>query len=169
MSPSIESFSKTKYKALMDGLKCNEILLSDALITTDYFRLEAEYYNSNTVSYRRVLKGKDVVLNSQYGTSKYCDEQQYGYPVLRLNELHNAFIDVPQKYCHTLSSDEFKKLCLKKGDVLIIRTNGNPNLVGRAAVVLEDTDYAFASYLYRVNTNNQINSETLVAYLNFKY
>ena len=169
MSPSVEPFNEAKYKALMDGLKCKEILLSDTFAATDYFRLEAEYYNSTTVSYRRALKGKDVAINIQYGTSKYCDEQEDGYPVLRLNELHNAFIDTPQKYCHTLSPDEFEKLRLKKGDVLVIRTNGNPNLVGRAAVVLEDSDYAFASYLYRVNTNEQINPETLVAYLNCKY
>lgn len=169
MSPSVEPFNEAKYKALMDGLKCKEILLSDTYASTDYFRLEAEYYNSTTVSYRRSLKGKDVALNIQYGTSKFCDEQKDGYPVLRLNELHNAFIDTPQKYCHTLTQDEFEKLRLKKGDVLIIRTNGNPNLVGKAAVVLEDTDYAFASYLYRVNTNEQINPETLVAYLNCRY
>lgn len=169
MSPSIEPFNEAKYKALMDGLKCKEILLSDTYAATDYFRLEPEYYNSTTVSYRKSLKGKDVSLNIQYGTSKFCDEQEGGYPVLRLNELHNAFIDTPQKYCHTLLSDEFEKLRLKKGDVLVIRTNGNPNIVGKAAVVLEDTDYAFASYLYRVNTNEQINPETLVAYLNCKY
>lgn len=169
MSPSVEPFNEAKYKALMDGLKCKEILLRDTFTATDYFRLEAEYYNSTTMSYRRSLKGKDVAFNIQYGTSRYCDEQEEGYPVLRLNELHNAFIDTPQKHCHTLSPDEFEKLRLKKGDVLIIRTNGNPNLVGKAAIVLEDTDYAFASYLYRVINNEQINPETLVAYLNCKY
>ena len=95
MSPSVEPFNEVKYKALMDGLKCKEILLSDTFAATDYFRLEAEYYNSTTVSYRRALKGKDVAINIQYGTSKYCDEQEDGYPVLRLNELHNAFIDTP--------------------------------------------------------------------------
>lgn len=169
MSPSVEPFNEAKYKALMDGLKCKEILLSDTYTATNYFRLEAEYYNSTTVSYHRSLKGKDIALNIQYGTSRHCDEQEEGYPVLRLNELHNAFIDTPQKYCHTLSTDEFEKLRLKKGDVLIIRTNGNPNLVGKSAVVLEDVDYAFASYLYRVNTNEHINPETLVAYLNCRY
>ncbi len=169
MSPSVEPFNEAKYKALMDGLKYKEILLSDTFTATDYFRLEAEYYNSISVSYHSTFKGKDVVSDIQYGTSKYCDEDKDGYPVLRLNELNDGFIESPQKYCHTLSSDEFEKLRLKKGDVLIIRTNGNPNLVGRAAVLLEDSDYAFASYLYRVNTNEQINPETLVAYLNCKY
>ncbi|WP_286669913.1 hypothetical protein [Thomasclavelia cocleata] len=153
----------------MNGLECKEILLSNTLTATDYFRLEAEYYNSTTISYQSTLKGKDIVFNIQYGTSKYCDEQKDGYPVLRLNELHNSFIDIPQKYCHILSPDEFEELRLKKGDVLVIRTNGNPNLVGRAAVVLDDSNFAFASYLYRITTNEKINPETLVAYLNCKY
>lgn len=153
----------------MDGLKCKEILLSDTFTATNYFRLEAEYYNSTSVTYHSTFKGNDVVLDIQYGTSKYCDEVKNGYPVLRLNELNNGFIESPQKYCHILSDEKFEKLRLKSGDVLVIRTNGNPNLVGRAAVVLEDTEFAFASYLYRVIPNQKINSEILVAYLNGKY
>lgn len=169
MRPSAEPFKQDKYKALMDGLKCKEVFLSETYSATNYFRLEAEYYNSTSVSYHQAYKGCDVVADIQYGTSKYCDEKKEGYPVLRLNELDNGFIGAPQKYCNSLSIDEFDKLRLKKGDVLIIRTNGNPDLVGRAAVVMEDTDYAFASYLYRVIPNDKINSEILVVYMNCKY
>lgn len=153
----------------MDGLECTEIQFCSVLSATNYFRLESEFFNAKSLLYPQILKGKDVIDEVQYGTSKYCDEESNGYPVLRLNELHNGFIEIPQKYCHILSTDEFEKLRLKKGDVLIIRTNGNPNLVGQAAVVLEDTDFAFASYLFRVVPNGKINSETLVAYLNCKY
>ena len=38
------------------------------------------------------------------------DEKKEGYPVLRLNELDNGFVGIPQKYCNTLSVDEFDKL-----------------------------------------------------------
>lgn len=153
----------------MDGLECTEVQFCRTLAATDYFRLESEFFNAKSLVYPQILKGSDIIDEVQYGTSKYCDEESDGYPVLRLNELHNGFIEIPQKYCHILSSDEFEKLRLKKGDVLIIRTNGNPNLVGRAAVVLENTEFAFASYLFRVVPNGKINSETLVAYLNCKY
>lgn len=169
MSLSIEPFNEAKYKVLMDRLKFKEMMLSDMFTATNYFRMEAEYYNAPSVAYRGNIKGKDVTLNVQYGTSKLCDEMKEGYPVLRLNELQNCFVETPQKYCPILSAEEFAKLRLRKGDVLIIRTNGNPDLVGRSAVVLEDTNCAFASYLYRVNTNELINAETLVAYLNCKY
>ncbi len=169
MSPSVEPFNETKYKALMDGLEFNETWLSSVGSATDYFRLESEYYTAKTVEYKKSFKGKDVVSAIQYGTSKYCDEDSRDYPVLRLNELNNGFIETPQKYCHIMSEEEFESLRLHKGDVVVIRTNGNPNLVGRSAVILEDTNFAFASYLYRVVPNNKISSEVLVAYLNCKY
>lgn len=153
----------------MDGLECSEIWVSDVRDATDYFRLEAEYYTAQTVEYQKSIKGKEVISKIQYGTSKYCDEDPQGYPVLRLNELNNGLIEFPQKYCHIMHKEEFESLRLHKGDVVIIRTNGNPNLVGRSAVILEETNIAFASYLYRVVPNEKINSETLVSYLNCRY
>ena len=169
MSPSVEPFNEAKYKALMDGLECSETWISSAKDATDYFRLEAEYYTAKTIKYQKSIKGKDIISEIQYGTSKYCDEDPHGYPVLRLNELNNGFIETPQKFCHIMSNEEFESLRLHKGDVIIIRTNGNPNLVGQSAVILEETNIAFASYLYRVVPNKKINSETLVSYLNCKY
>ena len=83
--------------------------------------------------------------------------------------MNDGFISTPQKSCHILSDEEYESLRLKKGDVLIIRTNGNPNLVGKAAVVLDDTQFAFASYLFRVITNKNISPELLMTFLNCKY
>lgn len=153
----------------MDGLDFSEIYLKSVLLGTDYFRLEAEYFNAKTFSFYNIVKAQTLVKKIQYGTSKVCSEEKNGYPVLRLNELQNCFIDEPAKYCHILSKDEFEELRLCKNDVVIIRTNGNPDLVGRAAIVMEDTDYAFASYLFKVNVSNDISPSTLVAFLNGKY
>lgn len=153
----------------MDGLEIKEKNLQEVQSATDYFRIEAEYFNAKTFSYKKSLKGSQIISEIQYGTSKYCDENNNGYPVLRLNELNNGFIEKPQKYCDILTKEEIEKLKLNKNDVLVIRTNGNPNLVGKAAIVMEDTEYAFASYLYRVLLNEKIHPETLVAYLNCKY
>lgn len=153
----------------MDGLECCEISLASVLEETDYFRLEAEYYNAKTFSFYNTVKAQTLIKKIQYGTSKVCCEEKNGYPVLRLNELRNCFIEEPSKYCHILSENEFEELRLYKNDVVIIRTNGNPDLVGRAAIVMEDTDYAFASYLFKVNINSDVSPSTLVAFLNGKY
>ena len=162
-------FDEVKYEALRSGLECVEVMLSEIVASTDYFRLEAEYFNSRTLSLDEQLRGKDIISGVQYGTSKLCDENSNGYPVLRLNELDNGFINEPQKYCHLMSASEFETLRLKKGDVLVIRTNGNSNLVGRSAVVMEDSNYAFASYLFRVLVNGKLNPCTIVAFMNGRY
>ena len=160
MSP----FDKAQYDALAKGLEIDEVMLKTAM-SHDSFRLEAEFYTAIKHSFKSV-PGEKAIIFSQYGTSDELNEQDRGYPVLRLNEFDAAFIGHPAKYCD-LSSSEFAELQLKDGDVLICRTNGNPKLVGKSAIVPIDSQYAFASYLFRVRPNLEIiNSETLVAYLN---
>lgn len=131
------------------------------------FRIEAEYWNSN--KNKLALKASEAISFSQYGTSKTLNEDKLGFPILRLNEFDSFFIGEPQKYTDKIDQETFSNLKLKKNDVLICRTNGNPKYVGRASIVPEDYDYGFASYLFRVRPDSKIiNSATLVAYLNSK-
>lgn len=132
-------------------------------------RLESDFWIKEKAQFASV-KGADVEVFSQYGTSKELNEDGNGYPVLRLNEFDSFFIHEPAKYCDIIDAETFNSLKLKKDDVLICRTNGNPQYVGKAALVPHDYDYAFASYLYRIRPNSDIiNPATLVAYLNSKY
>ncbi len=132
--------------------------------------MESEFFNSYSLSFAKIVKAKDAILFSQYGTSKELNEIGKGFPILRLNEFNSSFISTPAKYCDLLDIDTYLSLRLKKDDVLICRTNGNPKLVGKSAIVPKDYEYAFASYLFRVRPNcNIINSATLVAFLNSKY
>ena len=136
-------------------------------IDKSLFRLEAEFYNSNSLLNVYCFSGEEIIDLVQYGTSKELNEDKRGFPTLRLNEFDSFFIKSPQKYCDKIDSDTFQSLALKKGDVLICRTNGNPKLVGKSAVVPEDSDYAFASYLFRIRPNKEkILPTTLVTYLN---
>ena len=161
-------FNEEKYKALLEGLEICEVLLSDVLADED-LRLEGKYYNSKKISFN-CAKGETIEIFSQYGTSKDLNEDDEGYPILRLNEFDSFFISKPAKYCNLIDFETYESLKLKKDDVLICRTNGNPNYVGKAAIVPKDYDYAFASYLFRVRPNPDIiNSATLVTFLNSKY
>ena len=136
-------------------------------IDKSLFRLEAEFYNSNSLLNTYCFSGEDIIDFVQYGTSKELNEEKRGFPTLRLNEFDSFFIKSPQKYCDKIDGDTFRSLALKKGDVLICRTNGNPKLVGKSAIVPEDTDYAFASYLFRIRPKKEkLLPTTLVTYLN---
>lgn len=133
--------------------------------------MEAEFYTATTKSRNYGYTGENIIKKAQYGTSKELNENGDGIPTLRLNEIKDTFIsEKPAKFCSKLSDTEIKSLYLQKGDVLICRTNGNANYVGRSGVVMENMHYVFASYLYRIIPDlEKINSETLVAFLNSKY
>ena len=153
---------------MLEGLEISEVSILDILKLDDY-RLEAEFHISNKIDFESV-KGVEVESFSQYGTSKDLNENHRGFPVLRLNEFDSFFISKPAKYCDLIDFETYKSLKLKKDDVLICRTNGNPKFVGKAAIVPQDYEYAFASYLFRVRPDtNLINSATLVTFLNSKY
>ncbi|AEF84099.1 dna methylase-type I restriction-modification system [Treponema primitia ZAS-2] len=162
-------FDKRKYKRLLEGLEASEVLISKCLQQND-FRLESSFWIQQNIVQLKTMKGMDIIDFVQYGTSKELNEEKEGYPILRLNEFNSRFIDIPNKYCKLISKDEYESLKLKQGDVLICRTNGNPNLVGRSALVLENTEYAYASYLFKIRPKTEIiNSSTLVAFLSCKY
>lgn len=158
-----------KYKTLLEGLRIKEIPLIE-VYKSGILRMEAEFYNSASLPFPNTICASKAINFSQYGTSKELNEDKLGYPVLRLNEFNSSFISTPAKYCNLLDYDTYQSLELKKNDVLICRTNGNPKLVGKSALVPKDYKYAFASYLFRVRPDCEIiNAATLVAFLNSKY
>lgn len=133
-------------------------------------RLDAEYYCAGNLIKKDFILGNGAAQFIQYGTSEELNDEGKGFPVLRLNEFDEIFVGKPAKFCNKINEEEFKNLKLKKGDVLICRTNGNPKLVGKAAIVMDDQDIAFASYLFRVRPGaDVINSSVLVTFLNSKF
>ncbi|OBX64570.1 hypothetical protein A9309_04640 [Moraxella lacunata] len=152
---------------MLEGLEVSEVSILDVL-KDENLRLEAEFHTNKSIKIQGV-KGSEIIDFVQYGTSEELNEDSLGYPILRLNEFDGYFIGEPSKYCNKISEQTYQELRLKKGDVLICRTNGNPKYVGKSAVVMQDYDYAYASYLFRIRPNQIINSETLVSFLNSKY
>lgn len=89
---------------------------------------------------------------SGYGTSEKCFAEHTGTPVLRIPNVRRGIINLEDlKYTAApLALDEGRELAT--GDLLIVRTNGSDELIGRAALVLTpppETTY-FASYLIRL-------------------
>lgn len=96
----------------------------------------------------------DICSDSSYGTSRKCSNQRTGTPILRIPNVAQGAVNATNlKYC-TLSERELRILALKKGDLLFVRTNGSPDLVGRCAIFdLDGTTFAFASYLIRLRVD----------------
>ena len=74
---------------MLEGLEICEVPFS-RVIGNDIVRMESEFYNSNTVSYKNTVKASQIIDFSQYGTSKELNEMGEGYPVLRLRVYQNS-------------------------------------------------------------------------------
>jgi len=111
------------------------------------------------------VKMKNVVEGIKYGTSKKCDYDDTKFPVLRIPNLDKGYIDLNDIKYAQLSPKEYEQLRLRKGDILMVRSNGSVALVGKPALVTEkENDYAYAGYLIRVRFNTKM---ILPSYINF--
>ena len=98
----------------------------------------------------------ELVIEFRYGTSN--KSQQQGRPALRIPNVIGGTIDLSDLKMVPVSAAEFERLRLIDGDVLFVRTNGNPDYVGRCAVFdkslaaisgFTGNEFIFASYLIR--------------------
>jgi len=150
----------------LGGLSAAEFNYANVQGESEFNRYEAEFLLCGRARLNNFVSGEKIIDFVQYGTSEELNEGGRGYPTLRLNEIDGCFIQEPVKHCDRIKPDEFNALRLRSGDVLICRTNGNPRLVGKASIVMEDTEVAYASYLFRLRPNGLISPATLVTYLN---
>ncbi|MCA9459113.1 MAG: restriction endonuclease subunit S, partial [Nanoarchaeota archaeon] len=120
--------------------------------------LNSAYNGSLTnVQILKNVQIKEVLENVRYGTSKKCYYDIKGTPVLRIPNIVKGFIDDSDLKYANLEEKEFEGLKLIEGDILVIRSNGSKNLVGRSAIVTkEHKDYCYAGYLIRLRFNNEI-------------
>jgi len=93
----------------------------------------------------------EVTTDVRYGTAAKCSYEPKVTPVLRIPNVVNGHIDTDDVKYGSFSKRELDTLSLLSGDILVIRSNGSLNLVGRAAVVTDATaGYLYAGYLIRL-------------------
>ena len=92
-----------------------------------------------------------VVEEFRYGTSGKCraEESSGELPVLRIPNVVGGVVNWNDLKFRRLDGREAESLRLRAGDILFVRTNGNPNYIGRCAVFDGSRAAAFASYLIR--------------------
>src|SRR5690606_39104224 len=104
----------------------------------------------------------DSLDDISYGTSKKSDYTIKGVPILRIPNIKEGEINETDLKFSVLDDKEYEKLKLQKGDVLIIRSNGSLDLVGKSAIARErHSTFAFAGYLIRLRPNKRILAEFL--------
>jgi len=61
-----------------------------------------------------------------YGSSSRSAYEELGYPILRIPNVLRGSVDYSDLQRIELNDVEYERLALRKGDVLLVRTNGNP-------------------------------------------
>jgi len=94
-----------------------------------------------------------LLVEAGYGTSVKCESERINgaIPVLRIPNVASEKVTLVDLKYGFLSNAEVKKTMLREGDLLIVRTNGSADLVGRCAVIPNLPEAtAFASYMIRI-------------------
>ncbi len=130
-----------------------EVLRSLVLLGQYKSRLLENAYSGKIIGKKvlgfRPLGEFDVTL--KYGTAKKSYENIDGTAVLRIPNVKSGTIDLSDLKYSELTEQEQEKLRLEIGDVLVVRSNGSPELVGRPAVVPDKAaGLAYAGYLIRI-------------------
>ncbi len=98
------------------------------------------------------------ITDVRYGTSQASNDKGWGYPTLRIPNIVGGTIDTADlTYVEAQASDR-ERYALATGDLLLVRTNGNPNYIGRSAVFVQPDErlWLYASYLIRVRFDDRI-------------
>ncbi|HAF2722895.1 TPA: 4'-phosphopantetheinyl transferase [Salmonella enterica] len=107
----------------------------------------------------------NIAKNIKYGTSKKCSETQGSTAVLRIPNIGPGYIINSNLKYADFDQKELVTLTLKEGDLLLIRSNGSVDLVGKVAVISEnDTEYLYAGYLIRVRLDKERAAPKYISY-----
>lgn len=97
-----------------------------------------------------------VLVDIKYGTSVKANSDDKGSPVLGIPNILGGKIDETSLKCVVLSELEKQNLMLKNGDILLVRTNGNPSYIGRCALFENKKGtWVYASYLIRIRVDSK--------------
>jgi type I restriction enzyme S subunit len=110
----------------------------------------------------------ELAHSLRYGTSIKCSYENVGVPVLRIPNVENGRINIKDLKFGLLPDQEIEELRLRLGDILMVRSNGSLNLVGRPALVESHAaDFCYAGYLVRVRSSAvHLDARYLVVVLN---
>ena len=117
---------------------------------------KGELTESDAVAWTEYTVGQ-LTTDIRYGTAKKCAVDTTKTPVLRIPNVASGRIDLEDLKHANFTADEFRKLRLESGDILIVRSNGSASLVGLSAIVTEAASgYVYAGYLIRLRIKKDI-------------
>ena len=114
---------------------------------------------------------EDLAIEFKYGTNTISDSKELKgkMPILRIPNIVGERINYADLKYSKIENEEKEKIRLQKGDLLFVRTNGNPAYIGRCAVFLDEIECGYASYLIRtrLRPDSPVSPEFIRAVISF--
>jgi len=135
-------------------------------------RFDSQFYQPEYLidtSHGKWLKIRDVLKKCEYGLSLAMNDEKQGHPMFKMDDIDHTFlIDDHIRYAE-VSDSEHRRFKCKNNDVFFNRVNSE-EFVGRTGIFKSEIDSVFASYLIRLQPNNDvILPQYLNIFLNSKY
>ncbi len=174
MSPSVKPFNAAKYKALMDGLECAEISISDVLKENNTQRIDSEYFKKTYLKNATILKNDKTFTELKLKVSGGkrlplgMNFSEYGVPYIRAEDIKSGFIDYYNS--PTVNNNLFeilKKYDIKNNNIAITIVG---NSIGDVAISKNnDKTCLLTENCAKVIATNEIRAGYLYAFLAGKY
>ena len=157
--------AKEKAQEVVDGFETRKAAILHKAFSGELTFQWREENNIPTNSWEETKLGY-VLREIKYGSSEKSDYSYTGIPVLRIpniGDMELIFDDLKFLRQNDCLPNEY----LEENDILIIRSNGSKDLVGKCAIVKNlDQKYTYASFLIRLRVIDGIYSPYIVWYLN---
>ena len=157
--------AKEKAQAVVDGFELRKSAILHKAFTgelTEQWRKEHGGHLSDWTN----TTLSEIVSGFKYGTSEKSTYNNTGMPVLRIPNVGDGILKFEDmKYLAHNDVDEANQV--HENDLLIIRSNGSRDLVGKCAIVPAlSREFSYASFLIRIKPSEQILPDYLALYLN---
>ncbi len=126
-------------------------------------KIKADYVNTEFTGWDDIPSNwittilAPIIEQINYGTSKKCGYNAGNVNVYRIPNIGKWEVDTSDLKSTNFDDREFYNLKLETGDILLIRSNGSVNLVGKPALIKEsDLSSLYAGYLVRIRLSAEI-------------
>lgn len=157
--------AKEKAQEVVDGFETRKAAILHKAFSGE---LSSTWRKKHHLSYDNWKEAKlgTLLREIKYGTSEKSDYSYTGMPVLRIpniGDMELIFDDLKFLRQNDCMPNEY----VEENDILIIRSNGSKDLVGKCALVKDlDQKYTYASFLIRLRVQDSVSASYIVWYLN---
>lgn len=180
MSPSVEAFYEAKYQALMDGLECNEILLSDIGDRNPGFRIDAEYFNKESERIETVIRShphyyinRDQVVSGPFGSTLKSESylSSGDVPFVRIENIRGGFYINSNDIVYISSADNerIKNSELNLDDVILSKVGNTIGFFARVDERLSICNISENNIGIKMSCYPVSQRKYILTYLNTKY